>query len=85
MYSLADFRYLLVHVLESQYEDVIGSFKLVVGRRIRSKHVESTEWSECSVILVCPPPLINHGLPDPPNASCLNDARCIVLLMKVFL
>lgn len=83
MYSLADFRYLLVHVLRSQYEDVVGSFKLVVRRRIRSKHVEPTEWSECSVILVCPAPLIHHGLPDPPNSSCFNDARCTVLLIKV--
>ena len=82
MYSLANFRYLLVSVWKSQYEDVVGFFKLVVERRIRSEHVGSTEWSECSAILVCPPPVIRHALPDPPNSSSINDGRRTVLLIK---
>ena len=83
MYSLADLNYLLVNVWTSRYEDVVGSFKLLVERRIRSKHVESTEWPECSVILVRPPPLINHGPPDPPNPSNINDGKRSVLSIKV--
>ena len=79
MYSVAHFRYLLNNVWKSQYEDVVGSSKLVMQRRIRSEHVESTEWSECSVILVCPPPLIRHDLSDPPNTSSIYDGRRTVL------
>ena len=41
MYSLADFGYLLVNIWKSPYEDVVGSLKLVVARRIRSEHVDS--------------------------------------------
>ena len=54
----------------------------MVERQIRSEHVESPEWPKCSVILVRPPPLINHGPPDPPNASNINDGKRNVLSIK---